>query len=116
MQVISPTGEVWETSNLIDETQCAKAFIIIDHPQLWWPNGYGEQPLYQVQISLKGEQAKDEKVYQIGLRTIERGRSRISANPGISEWGNPTETGNRFPPSLAECIGHEKRMQGTEIF
>jgi len=71
IQVISPTGEVWETSNLIDETQCAKVFIIIDHPQLWWPNGYGEQPLYQVQISLKGEQAEDEKFYQIGLRTIE---------------------------------------------
>ncbi len=71
VQVISPTGEVWETSSTIDETQCAKAFIVIDHPQLWWPNGYGEQPLYQVQISLKGKQAEDEKVYQIGLRTIE---------------------------------------------
>jgi beta-mannosidase len=71
MQVISPTGEVWETSSPVDETHCAKAFIVIDHPQLWWPNGYGEQPLYQVQISLKGKQAEDEKVYQIGLRTIE---------------------------------------------
>ena len=71
MQVTSPTGEVWETAASVDETHKANAGIIIDHPQLWWPNGYGEQPLYQVQISLKGKQAEDEKVYQIGLRTIE---------------------------------------------
>jgi beta-mannosidase len=71
MRVISPTGEVWETAASVDEAHKANAGIIIDHPQLWWPNGYGEQPLYQVQISLKGKQAEDEKVYQIGLRTIE---------------------------------------------
>jgi beta-mannosidase len=71
MQVIFPTGEVWETSSPIDETQCANVFVIIDHPQLWWPNGYGEQPLYQVQISLIGEQTEDEKLYHVGLRTIE---------------------------------------------
>ena len=25
----------------------------IENPQLWWPNGLGEQPLYQVQVDLK---------------------------------------------------------------
>ena len=32
----------------------------------------------------------------------------------MSEWGNPVETGNRLPSSMAECIGHEKPTQGTE--
>ena len=27
--------------------------IIIENPQLWWPNGLGAQPLYQIQVELK---------------------------------------------------------------
>lgn len=44
----------------------------INKPQLWWPNGYGAQPLYQVQVELleKG-MVVDERNYQVGLRTIE---------------------------------------------
>lgn len=26
--------------------------IEVDHPQLWWPNGLGEQPLYEIKVDL----------------------------------------------------------------
>ena len=29
--------------------------ISVENPQLWWPNGYGEQPLYTVRVELKVE-------------------------------------------------------------
>ena len=45
--------------------------IKITNPSLWWPNGYGEQPLYKLTIQLKaGEKVLDTKEYRIGLRTV----------------------------------------------
>jgi len=46
--------------------------IRIEDPRIWWPNGYGEQPVYRVCVQLKSEgRVIDEREYQIGLRTIE---------------------------------------------
>lgn len=43
----------------------------IDHPELWWPRGYGKQPLYQLVIRLYDEEkVTEERVLRIGLRTI----------------------------------------------
>ena len=45
--------------------------IIIDEPKLWWVRGYGEQPLYDVVVTLqKDEQVLDEVHKRIGLRTL----------------------------------------------
>ena len=46
--------------------------IEIEQPQLWFPNGYGLQPLYTVDISLAIErQTVDEWHGQIGLRQVQ---------------------------------------------
>lgn len=43
----------------------------IDKPFLWWPNGMGEQPLYQISVQLVGgELLLDSIVKNIGLRTL----------------------------------------------
>nr|BAV13124.1 beta-mannosidase [Clostridium cellulovorans] len=45
--------------------------IDIENPELWWPRGYGEQPLYEIEFSLfSGQTLLDKKDYKIGLRTI----------------------------------------------
>jgi beta-mannosidase len=51
----------------------ALATIEIPDPILWWPNGYGEQPLYQVKVTLRTEDEVllDTREFQIGLRTME---------------------------------------------
>ena len=43
----------------------------IENPQLWWPNGFGEQPLYTVHV-VATEQGKevDAQEKRIGLRTL----------------------------------------------
>ncbi|MGL6201359.1 MAG: beta-mannosidase [Lachnospiraceae bacterium] len=45
--------------------------ITIDDPRLWWPRGYGSQPLYRIRIEA-GIGAKTEDVWErkIGLRTV----------------------------------------------
>ena len=47
--------------------------IVIDDPKLWWPNGFGEQPLYTVITELTDECGNvcDCSTKRIGLRTIE---------------------------------------------
>ncbi|HKL85818.1 MAG TPA: glycoside hydrolase family 2 protein [Treponemataceae bacterium] len=47
--------------------------IVIPEAQLWWPNTMGNQPLYEVCVTLSSASSKtviDTKTMQIGLRTI----------------------------------------------
>ncbi len=46
--------------------------IQIKDPELWWPNGYGAQPLYDADVILLTEKkACDLVSYSIGMRTLE---------------------------------------------
>ncbi len=55
--------------------------IVIENPQLWWPNGLGEQPLYQIEVILKdGEKVLDVWNRRLGLRTLTMRREK-------DEWG-----------------------------
>lgn len=65
--VTGPDGRTFPASGqeLLDGTLC------IPNPQLWWPNGYGEQPLYRVNVALlDGDQVLDCWERRIGLRTM----------------------------------------------
>lgn len=49
--------------------------ITVEKPQLWWPNGYGKQPLYRIRAELlrktpSGEELVDVWEKRIGLRTM----------------------------------------------
>ena len=47
------------------------AEVPIPEPQLWWPNGYGDQPLYLAEVALYQEDTLlDSRTYQLGLRTL----------------------------------------------
>ena len=53
----------------------------IENPQLWWPNGLGEQLLYQVQVDLKaGDKIVDTWCRKIGLRALTMHREK-------DQWG-----------------------------
>lgn len=48
-----------------------EAEIIIPDPKLWWVRGYGEQPLYDIVVTLKnGDTVIDTVTKRIGLRTL----------------------------------------------
>lgn len=55
-----------------------KASFVIKSPRLWWPRGYGEQPLYTVAVCA-GEQGEQTK--RIGLRTL-------TVSTAEDQWGS----------------------------
>ena len=67
----------------------------IPNPQLWWPNGMGDQPLYHVAVRIVCNKKEcDRRTMEIGLRTVAIDRS---ATP---------PTGSRF------CI----QVNGQDVF
>ncbi|MCR4787725.1 MAG: glycoside hydrolase family 2 protein [Lachnospiraceae bacterium] len=72
--------------------------IGIDDPKLWWPRGYGDQPLYGVSVDILKKYGNAEKIIdtwnaRIGLRTM-------TVNTDEDEYGN--------------CFAHE--VNGVKIF
>jgi beta-mannosidase len=59
----------------------ASARLVIDNPELWWPNGWGEQPLYTLQAEC--EDGSDLAETTVGVREIKWER-RTEAP--ASEW------------------------------
>ena len=85
--VTAPDGQVFTGKG-------ADCRLEIDHPQLWWPVGYGEQPLYTVEVTLrKNGEILDSWKRRIGLRTMTVRREK-------DEWG--------------ECFCH--CVNGLDIF
>ncbi|TYQ17046.1 UNVERIFIED_CONTAM: beta-mannosidase [Acetivibrio alkalicellulosi] len=69
--VTSPDGEVKSVS-VVAKDEVNYINIDIENPKLWWPNGYGEHPLYKVEVRLKqSSRCMDSSTLNIGLRTIE---------------------------------------------
>jgi beta-mannosidase len=47
--------------------------VAVPEPQLWWPHALGDQPLYDVHVSVHDDQGRlsDERRWPIGLRSVE---------------------------------------------
>lgn len=87
VEIMDPDGKVYSYSGSPEK-------ITVENPKLWWPNGYGDQPLYTVKVILYvGEEAVDVWERRIGLRTL---TMKIEED----EWG--------------ECFAHE--VNGIAIF
>jgi len=85
--VCAPDGTVYEA-------QGEHCEILIKNPVLWWPAGLGQQPLYQVSVTLSCAGAQlDAWKRRIGLRTMTVSRRK-------DEWGE----------SFSHCVN------GVDVF
>jgi beta-mannosidase len=115
MRVTSPGGEVLEKPAAVSAQGEALIKLPIPHPALWWPNGYGAQPLYRVEVTLEQGQTTevlDRRTYQVGLRTIELrqqedpwGRSFVFVVNGVPIFvkGSNWIPADSFPTRLTEA-------------
>ncbi len=84
VKLTSPTGEVFSQELTVFHAEETISFSV-DNPQLWWPNGYGDQPLYKLDVVISKEsEIIDEKSFNIGLRTI-----KVKHEP--DQWGKSFE-------------------------
>lgn len=70
-EIVTPEGRVSAITETMEGNETV-LYMEIDNPKLWWPNGFGEHPLYTVSVfalDMNGNQW-DSKSYKIGLRTI----------------------------------------------
>jgi len=79
VEVVSPAGgrtplevllggqHVSRTVTLKAGSNVVRASVTLRNPRLWWPNGYGAQPLYPLVVRIAGDELRK----RIGLRTIE---------------------------------------------
>lgn len=69
----APNGEIVYSNTRFCNERMLKEYMDVAQPQLWYPNGYGEQPLYYCCIKIDGKEAYQETV---GIRS-----SRICCLP-----------------------------------
>ena len=71
IKALTPDGESIEYAMELSDASLTRRFRI-DNPRLWWCNGLGEQPLYQIEVTvLVDGTIADSQKRQIGLRTIQ---------------------------------------------
>lgn len=93
--VLSQAGQKTMTVNLFDEKERkiitagmktrgkeAAAELTVPKPKLWWPAGYGDQPLYRAEVSCHESDGRltDRMEKRVGLRTLTVSREN-------DEWG-----------------------------
>ena len=89
--------------------------FVIENPKLWWPNDYGDQPLYIVRTTLLDEDGTslESITRRIGLRTLTISQEK-------DEWGNEfafcvngvifTRGGNYIPDDCLYTRITEKKL------
>lgn len=65
-----------------DGVAVARASCVVNNPDLWWPHGYGEQPLYTVRVTLGQDVQTMEK--RVGVRTVRLVQRPLKEEEGLT--------------------------------
>jgi hypothetical protein len=97
----------------------------VEHPKLWWPNGYGDQNLYPVELSfVASKKVSDTKHFQVGVRQFayseEGGALRIWINGRRfvargGNWGFPESMLRYRAREYDVAVRYHKDMNFTMI-
>ena len=80
-ELVAPNGNKISGDAKVSST-VTNYSLEVPSPELWWPNGLGKQPLYELTVNLvKNGCIDDAKTYTIGLRTLTISQDK-------DEWGS----------------------------
>lgn len=65
--------------------------LTVENPDLWWPKGHGNQPLYQGKLEIIAQRAKSTQVETFGIRTVELVREKDNRTNSL--FYHPDSTG-----------------------
>ena len=105
--VTAPDGQKYETALSAE----GEGQLVIEDPELWWPNGLGDQPLYQVEAQLLYEgNVEDTWKKRIGLRTMTMQRKKDQYGESFAHEVN----GKAFFAMGADYIPEEHLLGRSE--
>ena len=83
--VQAPTGEIVDEVTLpVTGSEVQHTFRVAS-PQLWWPRGYGGQPLYRLTTILQqGTEEFDRRELRLGLRRLQLIQKSLADEPGTT--------------------------------
>ncbi len=87
----------------------------IDHPRLWWPNGYGPQNLYKLHLSFKlGKDVSDDQDVTFGVRKNHLLGARLGIPDDLSEWGEGFHSRRRLGTGRSAEAHSARATGGTD--
>jgi len=98
------------------ETNLTLEFLI-DRPHLWWPNGYGAQPLYEMRVRARVDgEIVEERTARFGIRKLELLREVIPQLRVVAQASLPADkmSALRSPP-ITEALLREKDAGGESF-
>ena len=103
-------GKLEIENDVVAKSDRLLSYCKIEHPELWWPNGQGEQVLYNVITELFDEKGNilDQRSSKIGFRTVQ-----LVMYPGA--WEEPIEfpKTRSYPPITLEINGRQIFCKGS---
>jgi hypothetical protein len=64
--------------------------LTVKNPRLWWPNGIGQQPLYDMRISFEmGSKVSDQLTFRYGIREIKTEKCPVTGGRKFYVNGQP---------------------------
>ncbi|CAK7211326.1 hypothetical protein SBRCBS47491_001086 [Sporothrix bragantina] len=86
LELVDAAGTTVTTASKPVTDQTASFSLTITSPQLWWPNGQGEQNLYTANVRLVDSKSSsvDSASSRFGVRTIELVQRPLASEPGTT--------------------------------
>lgn len=94
-KVLAPDGTLAAECTIPVEGRKNFCNLRVEAPQLWWPNGYGAQPLYRYEVTL----------YRAGEAVSKTGGTLAFRKVGLVQ-----------KPTGADTLGFKLRINDTDIF
>lgn len=105
----SAVGAVEAPLQVVDGRFQGEAAVEIGDPALWWPRGYGEQPLYQAEVTLVADgRAEQRETRGVGFRRITMPRPlnfEVNGVP-VKLWG-----GNWVTPDWVTAVWNTDKAE-----
>lgn len=85
LKLYTPTGNILAEEKVVVEAGVASGVFEVTSPELWWPNGYGSQPLYTLEATLQIDDLElDHGEKRLGIRHLRLVQEPLENEPGTT--------------------------------
>lgn len=106
VEILDPNGKTIEKCDFFCKEPLAVKRFDIKNPKLWYPNGYGEQPLYTIKVTVEGNTITD----TFGIRTLKI--LQLTDEEGSDYYNKALAVQDTF---IGKQYSHNKEFKGFKV-